>query len=197
MASPTWTWVWVSSRSWWRTGKPGVLQSMQSQRVRHGHARVTKQQHHPGCAIILLLQDDTFGEKGWSTHQISLYDFLTTTCESANISINISIKKTKTTFWDPIPGHPPPCIIPSSWVWGPSDMLLVNATQQKWWWFSHKSCPTLATSWTGNLPGSSVHGIFPGKMTGVGCHFLLQGIFPTQESNPGLLHCRQILYRQS
>ena len=30
--------------------------------------------------------------------------------------------------------------------------------------------------------------------TGVGCHFLLQGIFPTQESNPDLLHCRQILY---
>ena len=28
-------------------------------------------------------------------------------------------------------------------------------------------------------------------------HFLLQGIFPTQESNPGLLHCRQILYRLS
>ena len=38
---------------------------------------------------------------------------------------------------------------------------------------------------------------FPGKGTGVGCHFLLQGIFPTQESNPGLLHCRQILYRLS
>ena len=29
------------------------------------------------------------------------------------------------------------------------------------------------------------------------CHVLLQGIFPTQESNPGLLHCRQILYRLS
>ena len=28
-----WTWVWVSSRSWWWTGKPGVLQSMRSQRV--------------------------------------------------------------------------------------------------------------------------------------------------------------------
>ena len=27
-----------------------------------------------------------------------------------------------------------------------------------------------------------------------GCHFLLQGIFPTQGSNPGLLHCRQMLY---
>ena len=37
----------------------------------------------------------------------------------------------------------------------------------------------------------------PGKNTGVSCHFLLQGIFPTQGSNPGLLHCRQILYRLS
>ena len=34
----------------------------------------------------------------------------------------------------------------------------------------------------------------PGKNTGVDCHFLLQVIVPTQESNPGLLHCRQILY---
>ena len=33
-----------------------------------------------------------------------------------------------------------------------------------------------------------------GKNTGVGSHSLLQGIFPTQESNPGLTHCRQILY---
>ena len=35
---------------------------------------------------------------------------------------------------------------------------------------------------------------FPGKNTGVCCCFLLQGIFPTQGSNPDLLHCRQILY---
>ena len=33
----------------------------------------------------------------------------------------------------------------------------------------------------------------PGKNTGVGCHFLLQGIFLTRGSSPGLLHCRQIL----
>ena len=46
-----------------------------------------------------------------------------------------------------------------------------------------------------SLPGSSVHGDSPGKNTGVGCHaLLLQGIFPTQGSNPGLPHCRQILY---
>ena len=34
----------------------------------------------------------------------------------------------------------------------------------------------------------------PGKNTGVGYHFLLQWIFPTQGSNPGLPHCRWILY---
>ena len=38
---------------------------------------------------------------------------------------------------------------------------------------------------------------FPGKSTGVGCHFLLQGIFPTQGSNPDLPHCRQTLYHLS
>ena len=49
-----------------------------------------------------------------------------------------------------------------------------------------------------SLPGSSVHGDSPGKNTGVGCHaLLLQGIFPTQGSKPGLPHCRQILYQLS
>ena len=42
-------------------------------------------------------------------------------------------------------------------------------------------------------PASSVHGDSPGKNTGVDSHALLQGIFPTQESNPGLWHFRQIL----
>ena len=40
-------------------------------------------------------------------------------------------------------------------------------------------------------------GIFPGQNTGVGCHALLQRIFPTQGSNPGLPHCRQVLYHLS
>ena len=69
-------------------------------------------------------------------------------------------------------------------------------------------------------PSSSVHEDSPGKNTGMGCHALLQGnlpnpgikprkpndtevgslsllqgIFPTQESNRGLLHCRWILYQ--
>ena len=44
MASPTqWTWVWASSRSWWWIGKPGVLQSMRSQRAGHDWATELKQ----------------------------------------------------------------------------------------------------------------------------------------------------------
>ena len=43
-------------------------------------------------------------------------------------------------------------------------------------------------------PGLSVHGNSPGKNTGMGCHALLQGIFPAQGSNPDLPHCRWILY---
>ena len=38
---------------------------------------------------------------------------------------------------------------------------------------------------------------FAGNSTGVDCHFLLQRIFPTQRSNPGLPHCRQTLYHLS
>ena len=48
-----------------------------------------------------------------------------------------------------------------------------------------------------SLLGSSVHGDFPSKNTGVGCHALLQGVFPTQGSHPGFSHCRWILYRLS
>ena len=57
-----------------------------------------------------------------------------------------------------------------------------------------QSCPTLCDTMDSNLPGSSVHGNSPGKNTGVGCHALLQGIFPTQGSNLALPHCRWILY---
>ena len=45
-----------------------------------------------------------------------------------------------------------------------------------------------------SLPGFFRPLDFPGKSTGVGGHFLLQGIFPTQGSNPGLPICRQTLY---
>ena len=54
-------------------------------------------------------------------------------------------------------------------------------------------CPTLWDAMDWSPPCFSVHGDSPGKKTGVDCQALLQGIFPTQESNPGLLHYRSIL----
>ena len=56
------------------------------------------------------------------------------------------------------------------------------------------SCPTLCNPMDCKLPGSSIHGDSPSKNTGMGCHALLQGIFPNQGLNPGLLHCRRILH---
>ena len=55
-------------------------------------------------------------------------------------------------------------------------------------------CPTLCNLMDCSPPGSSVLGDSPGKNTEVGCHALLQGIFPTQRLNPGLPHCKWILY---
>ena len=54
------------------------------------------------------------------------------------------------------------------------------------------NCPTLGTPWTAACT-SPLSMDFLAKDTGVGCHFHLQGIFPGQGWNPGLLHWRQIL----
>ena len=66
--------------------------------------------------------------------------------------------------------------------------LAQHCKAEKW-----KSCLTVCDPVDCSPPGSSVHGIFPGKNTGVGSHFLLQGISPIQGLNRGLPHCRQIL----
>ena len=53
-----------------------------------------------------------------------------------------------------------------------------------------QSCLILCDPMDCSQPGSSIHGIFPGKNTAMGSHFLLQ-IFPTQVLNPSLPHCKQ------
>ena len=82
MASPTqWTWVWVSSGSWWWTGRPGVLQSMGSQRVGHDWVtglNWTERLLHPfPCGPFLYLPDL------WSSVFKSLTDF----CLHCHISV--------------------------------------------------------------------------------------------------------------
>ena len=56
-----------------------------------------------------------------------------------------------------------------------------------------QSCLALCHPVDGSPPGSSVHGMLQAG-TLEWCCFFLQRILPTQGSNPGLLHCRQILY---
>ena len=55
-------------------------------------------------------------------------------------------------------------------------------------------CLTLYHPMDHSLPGSFVRGDSPGKNNGVGCHALLQGVFPTQGLNPSFPYCRLILY---
>ena len=60
------------------------------------------------------------------------------------------------------------------------------------------SCVRLfSTPWTGACTRLLCPWNFLGKSTGMDCHFLFQGIFPTQGLNPGLLHCGQTLYHLS
>ena len=70
-------------------------------------------------------------------------------------------------------------------IWAPAVHLKVKVTQ----W-----CPTLFDPMDYSMDSSSPWNSL-GQNTGVGSLSLLQGIFQTQESNPGLLHCRWILYQ--
>ena len=59
MASLTqWTWVWASSRRWWRTGKPGELQFMGLQRVRHNGVTEQLQQKVKDISLLHTIQHD-------------------------------------------------------------------------------------------------------------------------------------------
>ena len=62
-------------------------------------------------------------------------------------------------------------------------------------WKSGKECAV--TLCGPSIPGYSLHGDSPSQNTGVGCYALLQGIILTQGLNPGLPHCRWILYHLS
>ena len=100
-------------------------------------------------------------------------------------------------------------LIGSEWTQGvhrmqdfPAESPFQNAVRGEGKGAGRENVCVCVTQWCLTLSG--FHGLwparllcpwdFPGKSTGVGCHFLLQGILPTGRWNPGLLHCRQILY---
>ena len=75
MASSTqWTWVLASSRRWWRTGKPGVQQSMRSRRIRHTQT-TGQQQQNDGKKFTWLWRMVTSEKQNYSGLVFSLYLF--------------------------------------------------------------------------------------------------------------------------
>ena len=89
--------------------------------------------------------------------------------------------------------HPlllPPSIFPIIRVFLNESVLCIR--QPKYWSFSFSISPSNEYSGSLNSPWNSL-----GQNAGVGSLSLLQGIFPTQGSNPGLPHCRQILNQLS
>ena len=60
-----------------------------------------------------------------------------------------------------------------------------------------QSCPNLCNPMDCSQPGSTVHGILQARILDQVAIPFSRGIFPTQESNPGLLHYRRILYHLS
>ena len=74
------------------------------------------------------------------------------------------------------------------------NIILVSGVQHNLWeWSESESCSVMSDSlWPHGLysPWNSL-----GQNTGVGSLSFLQGMFPTQGSNPGFPHCRQILYQ--
>ena len=147
--------------------------------------------HHPWSLFCSLLK--VLGHLKATQHNPSPYYSLKTT--STPIS---------STWVYPPPQSPKPeCILHLSL---PSLSVSSTSVSQAWnlrvrLYFSFSIitqwCPTLCDPMDCSPPGSSDHGYSPGKNTGVGWHALLQGIFPTQGWNPGLPHCRWILYHLS
>ena len=84
MASPTqWTWVWVKSRGWWGTGRPGMLRFMGSQRVRHDWATELNWtelyynyfhfSHSDGCVMILLGNFNLHFSEDWRCRVLFIF----------------------------------------------------------------------------------------------------------------------------
>ena len=108
-----------------------------------------------------------------------------------------------TSFWKRVYSMPPFLQIESVWFKGHSLTYFKNSKYfvrfTASWLYGQvlflvtQSCPTLCDPMNYSPPSSSVHADSPGRNTGVGCYALLQGMFPTQGLNSGLLHFRQIL----
>ena len=105
MALPTlWTWVWINSGSWWWTGRPGMLQSSGSQKVRHDWATElnwTREVRYHYTPISMAKIKSNADAKCWWGYRA------TVTCEN-NLAVSYKIKPT-VTIW---PSNTTPWCLP-------------------------------------------------------------------------------------
>ena len=86
-------------------------------------------------------------------------------------------------------------MVVGTWIYTCAKIHRTGEEKQSWSYCESESCSVVSDS-------LQPHGLYspwnsPGQNTGVGSLSVLQGIFPTQGSNPGLPHCKQILYQLS
>ena len=89
------------------------------------------------------------------------------------------------------------CEFSLNWPWNYEETQAFGSSPNNdlcYCWLVAKSCPTLCNPMDYSQPGSSVHEISQARILEWVANALLQGIFPTQGTNPYLLHCRRILY---
>jgi len=146
MASPTrWTWVWACSGCWWRTGKPGVPQSMGSQRVRHDW--VTEQ----NWMSLYPENENCF---------MTLSDLVQTCCCCCVASVMSD------SVW---PQRRQPTRLPRPWDSpgkniGVGCHFLLQCMKVKSESEVTQSCLTLSDPMDCGPPGSSIHGIFQARV---------------------------------
>ena len=138
--------------------------------LRCGKCQLTRWSYHvpPGQWLNLLKEQHLLGSRPWSQHKPSLYR---EQCSSLKLFKDVCV-----------------CVCVCVCVYARARACVLVA----------QSCPTLCNPMDNSPPGSSVHGILQARI--LGSHSILQGIFPgdlpnpgifpTQGSNLGLLHCR-------
>jgi len=220
MASLTrWTWVWVNSGSWWWTGRSGVMRFMGSQRVGHdwatepnqrtqlSHARLVGPMSKPYPYTMIPFTYTWRVYRPWDPcHCLYLYTSATESATSEDSRSPPRIKKQRFVAVVFNFQYRLLKLISAALLWNP--IFFFHFKGHVRWRDKGVCCPPKWVKWSrsvmsdslplcGLQPARLLHPQdFPGKSSGEGFHFLLQGIFLTQGSNPGLPHCRQTPYRE-
>ena len=127
----------------------------------------------------------------WTTREVPQAGFLK---ESISWRYVLCLAaKTWPTLCDSMDCSPPDSSVHGIFLHCQADSLPLNLREAQWRHTDSENYSVVSDS-------LQPHGLYSpwnssGQNTGVGSHSLLQGIFPTQGSNPGLPHCRQILYQ--